>query len=140
MSGFEVWLFLVFIPKLCFPLYVAGTISMLFLIFGWLAYSALTEPRKIHSYDKQMNLRTKVDDSLRVRYAPLMIKLTKLSLIISITCPFVSATIPDKKEIAAIIAIPYVTNNKEFKKIPENLAKKLNNYLSDYAQSAVKGE
>lgn len=33
---------------------------------------------------------------------------------------------------AAIVLIPYVSNNPEFQKLPENLAKRLNDLLDDY--------
>lgn len=51
--------------------------------------------------------------------------------IVSFLSMFVCCAIPSQKEMAAIVLVPYISNNPEFQKLPENLAKYLNGLVED---------
>lgn len=120
MSMFEVWVFFVMLPNI--GVFVKGVLTVTFIL---LAGYALFMVDYIGTYD---NAKKKIWVSC---------KLASTSILI---CSFLLAIIPSKKEVAAIVLIPYATNNPEFKKLPENLAKHLNNLMKEYLPDGVKDE
>ena len=60
------------------------------------------------------------------------VKIFKLGIISLCTFSLLAAAVPDRKEVAAIVLIPYVSNNSEFKKLPENIVGMLNDLIKEY--------
>lgn len=59
-------------------------------------------------------------------------KSLKTSFITVAILAFMLVLIPSRKEMIAIVAVPYVTDNAQFKQLPENVFKVLNNYIKEY--------
>lgn len=124
MSAMMVWFLLVFVPGLKLPVFIGIVTSIVAFITVGVAslfridmsgYSWSRETR-----DEARDVATKNTTRAVKICAPMLLVFSLLG-----------AAIPDRKEIAAIVLIPYMSNNAEFQKIPENLAKKLNEYLTD---------
>lgn len=137
MSGLTVWFLLVFLPKLIFVTIPFMVVSAIIIIIsmGWTftSWNDIHEEEKIERW-KKWDKWSELEESRQrravegVKKGKRACKWAVISLVIS---SILSAAIPDRKEIAAIVLIPYMSNNAEFLKIPENLAKKLNEYLTD---------
>ncbi len=134
MSGFEVWLFLVFIPNLPNLMALIGIMSIVMIVVGIGIYVYHMDCSIKKKWDWDKNEYISNEEELRAKEHPKFVKRVKIGVIGLISSVLVSIGIPDKKEIAAIILIPYVSSNAEFRKLPENLAKKLNDYLTNEFQ------
>lgn len=137
MSGVTVWFLLVFLPKLIFitiPFMVVSAIIIVISV-AWMACSwedirgeeTIEEWKKMGCWSKSEEVRQNGAVN-GLRKGKQACKWAVISLVIS---SVLTAAIPNRKEVAAIVLIPYMSNNTEFLKIPENLAKKLNEYLTD---------
>ncbi len=138
MSMFEVWLLLVLIPKLPFlfaPIAIISAISCVIGVVWWLTnYKILIDEKQVELY-RESKVWGKHDDikqegALRVmKNCKKLFKWGVISLCIS---SLLIAAIPSRKEMAAIVLIPYVSNNPEFQKLPENIVGMLNDLLKEY--------
>lgn len=138
MNMFEVWLLLVLIPKLpCIfaPIAVISAIGCLIAIAWWMiCYGELKDEDTVESY-KEGKIWTRRDEnhqqsSLKnIRGAR---KLLKYGIITLCTSSLLIASIPNRKEVVAIVLIPYVSNNPEFQKLPENIVGMLNDLIKEY--------
>jgi hypothetical protein len=139
MSMFEVWLLFVVLPNIKIPLMILFGLGLFFILFGWIAYSAgldLTFNDRKYDHEKntwsiEVNNKQKFVD----KYLPLLTKGYKISIVSVIISSFLLCIVPDKKEVAAMVVIPYVSDNPEFKKLPANIAKHLNELLDEYLPS-----
>lgn len=139
MSALMVWLLLVFVPNLGWIfiplLLMALTGVAISAVKIMVAYEYKWSDARIEAY-KSMKVWTEEDDKKQSKAIDSIcqsVNWIKQCLVMVIVSGVVIAAIPTRKELAAIILIPYATNNAEFQKIPENLAKKLNEYLTDFA-------
>lgn len=135
MNGFEVWLFLVFIPNLPGLIFVFFLLFAALIIFGLSLYAWHINATE-ETYDPERGGWVFNLEMSRTRELPKLKKRLTIGITGLIISSLITISIPDRKEIAAIILIPYVSNNVEFQKIPENLAKKLNDYLTDEFKSS----
>ena len=135
MDGITVWFLLVFLPNLNTPL----ALSLFVGVFGGVATvigifyvkdlkKCLLDNCEGLSKRQALEYKEKIDNQDRLEVK--LIGHIKWYVIGSIVSSLLLAGLPDRKEVAAIVLIPYVSNNSEFKKIPENLAAKLNEYLT----------
>jgi hypothetical protein len=143
MSGFEVWLYLVLIPNLVLPLAglivcsgVGVVVASVFTYVLWLD----TLPEETVDRIKLTNDFVFTEHERSIRGIDKSLKILKRCGAVFFITLLLSTGVPDKKEIAAIVLIPYASNNSEFKKIPENLAKKLNDFLTDKLEQETKSE
>lgn len=112
MSAITVWFLFVFIPKVG----ILAGLSLLFLLIWTVVtniHRAVEEPR---------------EDS--IEYIRVTRFNNKMKYILPLLC-ILMASAPDQKQMAAVVIVPYISNNEEIQKIPENLAKKLNDYLTE---------
>jgi len=148
MNGFEVWLFLTLLPNLSFPIGLGYFLCMVCLVaFTGGALFNYSEQLSASRKQELENIKEKTADKYsiarleehnkHVRLHLLCTSWAKKSIVFLSIFSLLATAIPDRKEIAAIILIPYVSNNAEFKNIPTNLAKKLNEYLTDKLDKEV---
>lgn len=138
MNMFEVWLILVFLPKLTFmfaPLVIVSAVSILAALLGWMVYSdnlrsdvEIAQLKEIKAWNQQSEIRHQLDLK-QIKHCKKIFKIGVISLCLS---SLMVAAVPNKKEMAAIITIPYISNNAEFKKLPENIVGVLNDLIKDY--------
>ena len=133
MSGLTVWFLLVFVPGLALPVFMGIVVTIVgFIVVGVASMIRLDSAG--YSWSKESK------DVAREATTKNMTKTIKICAPALLICSLLGAAIPDRKEIAAIVLIPYMSNNAEFQKIPENLAKKLNEYLTDQISPEKKDE
>lgn len=122
MNMFEVWLLLVFLPNLLFVGVMALVAGASLLIFPWVIYAISVDCE----YNEREKLRKRMENRPKVE------RLNKIGVTLLIIGTIMSPCIPSKKEMAAIVLIPYVSNNPEFKKLPENIVGVLNDLIKEY--------
>lgn len=148
MSAFMVWFLLVFVTNLHKPLIIISVISSVFILVSLITLlNSKMDGRQTEKIlededyvrknpGSQWILETIQDRKNRDAFLDKSEKIANTVLkrcaAIMIAVSFVACGIPDRKEIAAIVLIPYMSNNPEFQKLPENLAKRLNDLLNDY--------
>lgn len=112
MSALTVWFLFVFVPNI-------GFLAVL-VFLGLTVWTIISNIHRVmEDYDIEEEKYKKVT---RLNY--------RMSVVLSVLL-LIAASAPSKKEMAAVVLIPYISNNAEMQKIPENLAKKLNEYLTD---------
>lgn len=140
MSMFEVWLLLVFAPKLTFifiPVLIGSLASCIIAVaWGLTNWENVSDARKVSLYIER-GIWTK-DDEFKQETALKGVqeskKLFKVGLAALCVSALLVAAVPDKKEIAGIVLIPYISNNPEFKKLPENIVGVLNDLIKEYRE------
>lgn len=148
MSALSVWFLLVFLPNLYLPLHTFLALSFLGVGVGLITWGSykIEQPDIDNHRVRKDSTDVILEDyyerkykscSLGINFGKSLVKWSIFSAVVSST---LLAGVPDRKEIAAIVLIPYVSNNTEFQKIPENLAKKLNDYLTETTKEVIKGE
>lgn len=65
-------------------------------------------------------------------------KATKYSAIVFCIICFISCLIPNKKDMALIVAGKWATNSAEMQKLPENVVKVTNKFLEEYLKDDKK--
>lgn len=115
MSGLEIYLMFVFIPNLQnlgqFGL-LAGLITIAASGFlGMFSESAFGEAER--------KLKASAKRCLRV------------GVVVAIIGVTAAALIPTRQDMAAIVVVPTITNSEEFKALPNNILKKINDFLAE---------
>jgi hypothetical protein len=137
MNGLEVWLLITIIPNL--PNLIVSICVFLLCSLGlyWCIYlmkcCILNDEVSLHSVRGSEHLvedkKTEFNEYRKTGFLK-GISYNKKCIVILLLLLFTSTTVPTRQELAAIILIPYVTHNKEFKQIPKNVMHKLNEYLT----------
>lgn len=144
MNMFEVWLLLVFLPKLPFmlvPILVSSALISIISAGWWIvSWEEWKNDETIVDWketgwweESDQRKQTSAENGLRSS-----IKAFKFALAGMITSGLLLASVPNKKEIAAIVLIPYISNNPEFKQLPENMIGMLNDLIKEYRQELGK--
>lgn len=113
MSALSVWFLFVVVPNLgCL-----AVISLIGLVI-WLIVVNLH--RVVEEYESD-DIRYKKVTSFNYK-----------AISICVLCGLIAAGCPDKKEMVLITVVPYISNNPEFKKLPENIVGMLNDLIKEY--------
>lgn len=137
MSMFEVWLLFVVLPGLHIPIALLGALSLGFLIFGTVFYYTVLEDidDRIYNYAEGKYVENNNKKEYENKWRPLLFRGYKTAFTTLIVSSVLLSIIPNKREVAAMVVIPYVSDNPEFKKLPANIAKHLNELLDEYLPS-----
>ena len=133
MNMFEVWLLLVLIPKslvIFIPIAVVSVICcVLGVAWGLVSWESV---RRVQLEKEIWNKQDDIAQESALNGIKASKKVFKIGVATLLTSSLLIAAVPDKKEMAAIVLIPYVSNNPEFKKLPENIVGILNDLIKEY--------
>ena len=135
MNMFEVWLLLVLMPKLPYIFGPIALVSALAIVIsaGWW-YCNSKDEHYVERLKKQKSWSIGDEEYLQynLRNIEGCEKMFKAGLITMLVSSLLVAAAPNKKELAAIVLIPYVSNNPECKKLPENIVGMLDDLIKEY--------
>ncbi len=153
MSMLEVWFLFVFLPNLGYPIGFTLFISIISLISGlviianqFIEYEDVSKLEQRYKGDLENPSvigwvrDAQTNNVRRDLWKAIGLKIVYISITVGFLMGFLKAAVPDKKEVAAIVLVPYISNNPEFQKLPENLAKRLNDLLKEYVPAETKEE
>ncbi len=118
MSMLEIWLFFVVVPNLVAPLITINIICIISIIVNITRFISgdIDACGNKRYRDKYIPIFKNTSDKL---LSALLISTTLLCLI------------PSKADVATMVIVPYISNNPEFKKLPDNISKYLNKLIAE---------